>query len=291
MAKKAFDLSRNSIYVADPMQLCVIGALAIWPDAVIGEHDTHHKEGEHELWDSTLHETPTEAEVRNVDAYGVIEPIVIAKLDDVPTVVDGRQRVHRARLANIARKARGEPPISIECKVARLKAGRLDELMIAANEVRRKEEAPAARLAKLQRLLARGVSIEDAAVVFGLGAQTLKGWLSFADRAVPELRKAVESGVVSMSAAVTIARRPATEQAEALAKAPTPTARAARSAVSPRPGRKLVQLVVEAAAERASRDDPYWLGVASALQWAGTGLQPYSSKLDKLVERLTEKAP
>lgn len=133
MAKTAFEnLARNSHYVADPNDLMIIGG-SILPEDERGPLDTAHKKGEHDLWDERLHNEVTDAEVANVDTFGVIEPILIAKdpVSGEPMVVAGRQRVRRARRANILRAKRGEPPIKIDCKITRATGTNLLSIMIA----------------------------------------------------------------------------------------------------------------------------------------------------------------
>lgn len=287
MSKKAFDLARNSIYVAKPEELCIIGGGRYLPDNEVSALDTVHKEGEHELWDPRLRNMMTPESIANIDAFGVQTPIIIVKLDDVPTVVDGRGRVRRARLANLLRKARGEPPISIECKVARPRLGGLTGLMIACNEVRDDDGIPA-KIIKLRLLLSRGVSEHDAAVIFGASLGTVRGWLRYADNATPELRAAVEAGAVSPSAAITVSRRDPEAQRAALATG-AKSAREVRRAVSNRPSKHEIAGVVEAALSR-SDGDPYWMGISQALTWALSG-DAGVGKMKKLVERLQEKAP
>ncbi len=167
--KKAFDLARNSIYVASPDELCIIGGQRL-PANERGPIDTDHKKGEHELYDERLETIEvTDAEVANVDYYGVMEPVIIAKDPEtgVPVVVDGRGRVRRGRRANILRAQRGEPLLKIECKVIRSSGTRLLGAMIALNEVRN-DDGPIVKLSKAKQLMERGVSEEDAAVTFGL---------------------------------------------------------------------------------------------------------------------------
>jgi len=50
------------------------------------------------------------------------------------------------------------------------------------------------------------VSVEDAAVIFGKKAKTVKGWLAFEDNATAETKKAAENGRLSPTAAATLAR-------------------------------------------------------------------------------------
>lgn len=203
-SKKAFDLARDSVYKADPLELRLVGGLDTLPDDQRGPLDTPRDES-HVLWDPRLLDVVASETVHNIDAYGVLTPIIIAKIDGVPTVVDGRQRVRAARLANLLRKSRGEPTIKIACTVSRADETRLMGTMIATNEVRHDDDF-GTKLYKLKRLLGRGVDIEDAAGTFGVSAAIAKSWLRFDDNAIDEVKKAVESGKLALSAGIEVAR-------------------------------------------------------------------------------------
>lgn len=204
-SKKAFDLSRNSIYVANPDELRIVGGKSLLSGIERGPLDTDDNES-HPLWDGDrLTETLSEEFIANIDAYGVIVPIVIAKDDETPTVVAGRSRVRAARIVNARRAKRGEPPITIECKMRRTDGIGLMGAMIAENEARRNDEV-LAKMAKAKRMLSRGVGEPDVAATFAVSVETLKGWLAFEDNATAETKKAVSQGRVSATAAAELAR-------------------------------------------------------------------------------------
>lgn len=175
------------------------------PAAERGSIDTGDGE-EHELYDPRILAEPlTEEFILNIDAHGVDTPIIIAKINDVPVVIVGKTRVRAARVVNRRRKARGEPPIKVDCKIKRGNTTSLLAAMIVENENRRDDGIPA-KIDKLKKLMGRGVSAEDAAVVFGVKAQTVKGWLAFEDNATAETKKAARAGRLSHTAAATLAR-------------------------------------------------------------------------------------
>lgn len=218
--KKAFDLSRNSIYVASPNELCIIGGKVLSKDER-GPLDTDHKKGEHELWDERLESVQvTDAEVANIDFYGVLKPITIAKDADtgLPVVVDGRSTVRRARRANLLRVKRGEPEITIECKVIRSTGNRLIGAMIAANQIRQ-DDGPIVLLEKAKRLMERGVSEADAAMTFGLDVEYFRQLLAYDDAAVSDVKSAVAGGELSATAAVEMVRTAKTPEAQRTALA------------------------------------------------------------------------
>lgn len=283
MAKKAFDLSRNSIYVADPrVDLRIVGG-SVLPVGERGPLDTD--EGpEHELYDERLMQPLSEDFIANVDHYGVIEPIVICKLDDCAVVVAGRRRVRAARVANARRKLRGEPPITVECK---MRKGDVMGVMLTENEAREDDDV-VAKIAKFRRYLERGVSIEHAARAFGVAVHTAKGWIAFDDSATEETKAAVSAGKVSKSAAAEVARiKDPARQSAALAgtlaastskaRATVHAARRAVRAVNPKSkdvglsGKRTQQRVLDAVLAQAhSNAGPatlaWWQGVEDALK-------------------------
>lgn len=201
--KRSFDHARNTMWTIDPDDLCIIGGKKM-PAAERGSLDTNDGE-EHELYDPRILELLTEEFILNIDAHGVDTPILIAKIDDVAVVIAGKTRVRAARLVNRRRKSRGEPPIKIDCKIKRGPATSLLAAMIIENEARRDDGIPA-KIEKLKKLMARGVSADDAAVNFGVKVKTVKGWLAFEDNATPETKRAAEAGRLSHTAAAALAR-------------------------------------------------------------------------------------
>lgn len=269
--KKAFDLSRNSMYVASPDELCIIGGQVL-PDDERGPLDTDHKKGEHDSWDERLADVITEASVANVDYYGVLEPVIIAKDPEsgLPIVVDGRGRVRRARRANLLRKQRGEPPISINCVMQRATGVRLIGVMIAANEVRT-GDSQLVKLEKAKRLMARGVSEDDAAVTFGLDPEYFRILLAYDDAATPEVKEAAASGEISPTAAVDLVRNAKSPEAQTKALAEV---RETTRATGKKP---TVKQVTEAARRATGR-----------IQENGAGLIPSRKELGALTKLLAK---
>lgn len=230
--KQAFDFARNSMYVADPSDLCIIGGSVLVGDER-GELDTEAT-ADDELFDPRLQDALTDEFINNIDAHGVDTPILIAKINDVATVVAGRSRVRAARAVNARRKARGEPGIKVDCKMKRGTAASLMGAMIAENEARRDDDLMS-KIAKLKRYMNRGISVEDAATTFNVTAAVAKTWLAFDDNAINATKKAVEQGKISPSAAIVLARTKEPEKQkealdELLVSAPAGTKGSARAA-------------------------------------------------------------
>lgn len=203
-SKRAFDFGRNTSWVADPQQLCIIGGNEHLLGEQGGELDTH-EDKTHALYDERLRIKLDETDIANVDAFGILVPIVIAKLDGVATVVEGRQRVRWARVVNRRRAKLGTAPITVPCAVFRGDKASLMGAMIAANEIRVNDEPPI-KIAKLKRYIALGVTLEDAATTFGLPVGQAKSWLAFDASAIPKLKSAVVSGKLTITAAIEISR-------------------------------------------------------------------------------------
>jgi ParB family transcriptional regulator, chromosome partitioning protein len=280
--KRSFDAARNTMWSFDPDELCIIGGKKM-PANERGPLDTDDGP-EHELYDPRIAAEPlTEEFVNNIDAYGVDTPILIANHDGRAIVIVGKTRVRAARVANRRRKSRGEPPIKVDCKIKRGNSTSLLAAMIVENENRR-DDGMLAKIEKLKRIMNRGVSTEDAAVIFGVGVPTIKTWLAFEDNAIPATKKAAEQGRISASTAATVARikDPAEQQKvleDTLATEGKPSRRAAQLAAKrvdaskvagvtdKRTQRRLLAAVQNASHGKASEKTlAWWEGVEEALK-------------------------
>jgi ParB family chromosome partitioning protein len=104
MGKQALQGKRKDTFLIDPTELVIIGL------------DT--KDGpEHPLYDRRILKPVPEACVANVEMEGVIKTVDVVKVDGVPLVTDGRQRVRWAREANKRRAAMSLPPILVPVSV------------------------------------------------------------------------------------------------------------------------------------------------------------------------------
>jgi hypothetical protein len=99
--KTAIDAKRGNLFLVPPEDITIIGL------------DTEDGP-EHPLFDERVLLPVDEALARNIAIHGVIEPVVIRKNgDDVIEVIDGRQRVRSARLANERLEAEGKEPVLV----------------------------------------------------------------------------------------------------------------------------------------------------------------------------------
>ncbi len=189
-------------------------AYKIDPDrAVIIGLDTDDGE-EHELYDERIHLPLSPEMVANIKAKGVIEPIQFIFDGDRIVIVNGRRRIMHAREANRQLVAEGEPPLRVPG------VSKSDEhllgLMVSTNE-HRVDDTPLTRAKKLQRMIARGYSLDECAVYFGVSKQTIRNWKALLECA-PKVQKAVDAGKISASAAQKLAKLERAEQVETLDK-------------------------------------------------------------------------
>jgi ParB-like chromosome segregation protein Spo0J len=150
----------------------------------------------HELYDERVNLPVSESLIRSLILYGNRVPIIVRETGDRVEVVDGRQRVRAARLANERLKAQGEPGVVLAHK---LDTDANDAIMASsvmnlANAIRFADD-PVTESEKtlryVQRLrrkaenpiavckLVSTVELEHAANVFGCSPQTIKNRLKF----------------------------------------------------------------------------------------------------------------
>lgn len=141
----------------------------------------------HPLYDERVEEPVDERLKANIlyKMQGVLEPVIICRINGDPAIVDGRRRTKAARAANQELREQGAEPIQIPCMLKRGDGNDLFGMSIAMNEQRR-DDAVAAKSAKLIRLLNQGHSHEDAAQVFGVSVSTIRRWEKIGDRGTEE---------------------------------------------------------------------------------------------------------
>lgn len=286
--KKAFDLGRDSIYVADPIaDLRICGARGVVPADEAGDLDTAPGPDVSVKDQRRLSHPLKEGLKENVYRRSVTTPIVIAKIDDVATVVEGKSRVRAARAANRRRAADGLPLMRVRCVIQRdTSALAIAATVISGNNAREDDDLTD-KIEKLKSYLALGASEADAAVAFTVSPKTIRGWLDYDDHATDETKRAARDGQLTASTAAELARikDPDTQRA-ALAKmvtAPGVKDRSARAARALRRGtegvasatdRKSQKLLLshvdvmlrDGRARRTSREEEFWRGVRETLR-------------------------
>lgn len=201
---------------------------------------------EHPLYDRRVHNAPQEPLVASIMTFGVKVPVIVRNEDGKALVVDGRQRVINAREANKRLRAEGSVPHKIKAMVESRGSTDIDSMgvMVLTNEHRSADELMN-KADKAFRMLETGADEKRVATAFGVTVNTLRSWLTLRGASAP-VKKAVEAGIVSASAAAAIAKLPKAEQEKHLAKlqeaAPATgkragkvSARTAKAAVSGKP--------------------------------------------------------
>lgn len=209
--KKGFDLSRDSVYIADPIaDLRLCGAAGVVPDEEAGDLDTEPGLDIPVRDARRLTRELPASFLANIARDGVRTPIVIAKIGDVATVIEGKSRVRAARRANRlrAQQAGGLPPMRIRCVVQRdVGQAAILATMISSNNARQEDDL-ADRVEKLRRYLSPevGASEADAAISFNVEQRTIRSWLDYDDHAVDEVKLAVAAGQIPASTAMELAK-------------------------------------------------------------------------------------
>lgn len=161
----------------------------------------------HPLYDER-HALPVDdATVRNMMAFGVLEPIIVT-LDTESgevLVVDGRQRVKNAAEANRRLHAEGRPTLLVPATTRKGdSAAVLFGVMVATNELRQ-ADPPLVRAAKMQRLKNLGQDDAAVAVAFGCTTKTVEATLCLLDCSKP-VQKAVEQSLIGINDAKYLSR-------------------------------------------------------------------------------------
>lgn len=192
MGSQSFDkntASRGNLWQFDPKSLVVIGV------------DTNDGP-EHELYDERAFLPLDDSMTASMMDMGVKQSVTIRKnpATGKAEVVDGRRRVLHAREANKKLKKAGDPLIKVPCILEHGSEERMQETAIALNEIRY-EDPMMIKVAKCQRLLERnGNDFKAAARAFGVTTAAIKNWVKVSEL-TPKVRKAIDKGEISASAA------------------------------------------------------------------------------------------
>jgi len=204
--KKGFDLSRDSVYIADPFDLCICGGKDILSDEESGPLDTAPGPDMKVKDLNRLRKPLDPTFAKSVHKRGVRHAIIIGKIDGVPMVIEGKERVRAARISNPKREEEGRPLIRLRCIVQR----ETDKLAILATIIegnnQRMDDDLVDRIEKLKAWIADGGSEEDAAMHFRVQHETILGWLAFDDHATDETKQAVREGKIAASSGLEVAK-------------------------------------------------------------------------------------
>lgn len=183
------------------------------------------EDASHPLYDSRIDLPVDENLAKNITVYGVQHPVLVQQGDGVVYVVDGRQRVRAARMANEQLSAAGEITIKVPVLGVEGNERKLTGIMISTNEQRRDDDV-LAKAIKAERMMALTGSKSEVALAFGRTVQTIMSWLKLAAAHV-EIHNAVRSGRITMTTAVELAELDASKQEAALEELLSKTGRTA----------------------------------------------------------------
>ena len=172
----------------------------------------------HPLFDERVKLPVSENLVRNIMHQGVIETVVVRKNPETgkTEVVAGRQRVKATREANRRIREQGGEPILVPATIRRGDDGALAGIMVSENEIR-EDDTPLGRAKKMERLLSRGKSEDELAILFGCTKATIKNSLALLECCAP-VRNAVEEGEINVTAAYDLSKLDAEAQRTTLDK-------------------------------------------------------------------------
>jgi DNA-binding CsgD family transcriptional regulator len=241
------DAPRKNVFMVDPGRLVIIG---------IDEGDESHP-----LYDVRVKLPLDPGMVGSIRAVGVREPVTAIVDGDKIYISDGRRRVLHTRAANKELLKLGEP-IRLVPVVAEKKSEAVMHLAPLLGEHlnnHRVNDQTITRAEKASRFLARGYSREDVALSLNVDVATVKHYEALLELSAP-VRKAVDEGRLSVSAAVKLGGLDAEEQAakldELAASGEKITARrvVAIRGGSQAPGKKILKRIVASESEELSED-------------------------------------
>lgn len=294
MSKTFEHATRTDAQSINPLYLRIVGGLAL-PEDERGPFDTALDPNS----PFHAHDLLRPLEARDVDdvfEQGVIVPIEVCRVNEIPTVNWGRGRVRRARMANIRRKKEGLPLVDIKFVVVRITNDLALLKRAAAENLRRKTFGLLDQIELAKQLLAHGASEETAAKEIGIPVAKFKQVMTFEDNATPTVKEALRQDRLSPSAGFVLAtiEDPA-EQDLRLAElltAPKPTVRAARQLsgkTEDAPPRRPMQKRLLARVDKSARGNEWMQGAKAALSWVLDGT--LHKDLAKLLDSTEEHVP
>ncbi len=199
---------RSELYWHNPTALTIVGL------------DTPHTAGTHPLFDERALlplDEQAEAMISNIMQYGVLEPVLVDRNGTAYEVIDGRQRVRCARVANERLVAAGYAPVLVPTMFKHgLDDRALFGVMVTTNEVRR-DDGPIVKAEKAARMEALGASRKDIAIAFGVTEAAVSGWIKLAGLH-SAVKAAIADGKLSAKAAMPLAGCAREEQPKILAE-------------------------------------------------------------------------
>ncbi len=250
----AFDAKRFTGWRLNPEDVVIIGL------------DTDDGP-EHPAWDPRIKLPIKERFVLQLMAEGVVTPIQVYKEtgNGPPIVAEGRQRIRHSRIANERLIARGDDPITVPAVLAKGSDERITRVGMFTN-AHRQDDDVLTKAANAERLGQRNGNDDAAtALTLNVSESTIRNWRKLMEL-TPDVRKAVNSGVLSANAASQLHGMTKDEQLEALkdvtsgpafgnGKARPATASQVNGSKGPkRPGKKAMQTRLDELQENFNTD-------------------------------------
>ena len=274
MGGQAFKAPRLNGFRLDPDEMVIVGGDG--PNDV----DKADEDGElHHLYDERVEMPLREEFILNIMTLGIKKNVIIEKIGEFAYVVDGRQRVRAAREANKRLAKLGEPLHRVPCVLQTGEDTLIMTIGISTNEFNH-DDPPLTKARKAQRLRDRGLSDDEIALAFGVSTKAISNWEKMLSLSAP-VKKAVEKGIVSASAAAQLHDLPAPAQKEQLDKlietakatGKAPTIKQAKTAKkgakgqtsNVAPSKKILRAIVETPEHKETLSEDFLAGVAFAI--------------------------
>lgn len=155
--------------------------------------------------------------VLNMMDIGCVDPVSAVNIDGKAWMYKGRQRRTNLIEANRRLKEKGIEPKMLKVEFLKVDKKLAEFINISTNNLRL-DYSPLEKVSAAQKLLAIGYSEEQVAATNRISVQQLKNWLK-SDTLCASVKKAIEQGKISITAATKFADKPAGEQQEALKEA------------------------------------------------------------------------
>lgn len=198
MSKSAIEAQRFNGFFVEPEMLTLV------------------EDKEHHLYDDRVHLPVDESLGKSLMAVGNKVALLVTKEGDQLFVVEGRQRVKAAIWANKKLAKDGKEPLKLKVILEKGEPADLFGTAILTNELRQ-GDGVVTKAIKCKRYIDMGRTEADAALAFGITTATVKNWLSILTLS-GVVKKAIESGKISATAAMQLCEIPLKEQGAALDK-------------------------------------------------------------------------
>jgi ParB family chromosome partitioning protein len=197
-------LERVAAFKISPSSLKIIG---------VDKYDASHP-----LYDARVTREVQPELVSAVAEFGVLKPVIVSKEDVTGDylVVDGRQRVRAARLANEKRAEKGADPIEVPFIVREGDVASLLAVAAAANV--NMEETMLDRALRVDHMIKQGMKRSAIATSFGVSEMAISNWLKLL-KVDNQVLSALAQGAIGATTALKFAALPADKQVSALHEA------------------------------------------------------------------------